>query len=85
LGAFFDRELERLDLVVAAPSKVARRAWYDAIDASMIRCDVTTRVLWGFLSWSVIARSERLDNANRLSYGGCGSLYSAIQCGMGGL
>jgi hypothetical protein len=51
LGAFFDRELERLDLVVAAPSKVARRAWYDAIDASMMRCDVTTRVLWvGFES-----------------------------------
>jgi hypothetical protein len=34
-AAFFERELVRLDFEPAAPSKVARRAWYDAIVASM--------------------------------------------------
>jgi hypothetical protein len=72
-------------LVVAAPSNVARRAWYDAIDASMMRWDVTARVLWEVFGWSVIARSERLGNANRLSFAGRGSFKAVIWCGMGGV
>jgi hypothetical protein len=59
--AFFDRELMRLDLGPAAPSKVASRAWNVTIVASM--AGVPRRCLYVFEGFGVFLRDREIDKA----------------------